>query len=121
MIKFYILLLSTLLIHLVLVYFKVLPMNFGKILILDCGIGIIFILSLMISYPGIKKSPENFVMRFLIMTTFQLLGMLSLILTLIYKNKSDIFYTGFTGIALFFFFLIIQSIVLVKGINQKKD
>jgi hypothetical protein len=80
---------------------------------------VIFLLGVFIITPGLKKSPENFSIRFLILTTVQLLLMLIFVLILVTTQFPDARYWGFTGIFLFVFLLIIQSSLLVKEIKSK--
>lgn len=79
----------------------------------------IFLLGLLIVAPGLNKSAENFTLRFLILTTVQMLSVLSIILALIYLKQPEAKTIGFHLIFSFTFLLAIQSVLLIR-INEKK-
>ena len=78
-------------------------------------VGFIFTLSVFILHFNISNKPEEFVSRYLIMTTVQILSFLSLITALIYTGKPRIivFHTLF----LFLILLIFQTISLIRKRN----
>lgn len=78
----------------------------------------IFLLGILIISPGLNKSPENFVMRFLILTTVQMLSVLSVILALVYTKYPEAKTMGFHLIFIFCFLLATQSVLLIR-INGK--
>lgn len=78
----------------------------------------IFILGTLIISPGLNKSPENFVGRFLILTTVQMLSVLSVILALVYTKFPEARTMGFHLITIFCFLLAVQSVLLIR-INGK--
>lgn len=50
------------------------------------ALSIIFNLGLLIIAPGLNKTAENFVMRFMILTTVQMLSVLSIIPVMVYLD-----------------------------------
>lgn len=78
----------------------------------------IFLLGTLIISPGLNKSPENFVGRFLILTTVQMLSVLSVILALVYTKYPEAKTMGFHLISIFCTLLAIQSVLLIR-INGK--
>lgn len=105
--------------HLELVRLEVLPGTFDHMLRLNAGILFIFILSTLIAYRGLKKDAEQFAWRFLIMTTFQLLGMMTFVIWYSLKYKSESFVLGVSGSLLFLLGLALQSSILIRGIREK--
>jgi hypothetical protein len=112
-------LVTVLLAHLLLTFFQVLPGKFNAIALLDVCLFFIFSLGLIIIVPGLHKSPENFSMRFLMLTTIQMLLMLTFILVIITMKYPDARYIGFSGIFVFIFLMAIQSVMLIRAVNKK--
>lgn len=64
--------------------------------------------------PGLHKAPENFVGRFMILTTVQMLTILSIIAAVVYKNYSGLKSFGFQLISIFIALLFLQSFLLIR-------
>ncbi len=79
---------------------------------------LIFTLGTLIIAPGLTKSAENFTGRFLILTTAQMLGLLSIIMVFVYTDITAAKRTGFHLLTLFILLLFIQSYLLI--IYKKK-
>lgn len=105
--------------HLVILQFGFIPANFFYSLNVDLFLAFLFISGLLISYPGIKKGAENFTLRFLVMTTMQLLSMMGLILVLAFMKIPNVKIVGYSSISVFILLLIVQSAYLVKEMNKK--
>jgi hypothetical protein len=84
------------------------------------ALSIIFNLGLLIIAPGLNKTAENFVMRFMILTTVQMLSVLSIILVMVYLDCANARVMGFHLISLFCLILAIQSGLLIR-INSNSD
>ncbi|MFN5416534.1 MAG: hypothetical protein ACK5B9_05715 [Flavobacteriia bacterium] len=110
---------SILVLHLCLAFFKIVPGDFMNLLKIDIFLAVLFVGGMLITLPGIKKGGEEFVQRFLLMTTAQLLLMLVVILILAYAKVPQVKILGFSAIILFVTLLMIQSTFLIKKINQK--
>jgi len=76
------------------------------------------LLTLLVMAPGIGKSPENFTLRFLILTTTQMLGVLSVVAAFVYLKRFDARSAGFELVFGFLFLLAIQSYFLIR-FNKK--
>jgi hypothetical protein len=105
--------------HLGLLLSGLIPGNPDQGLIVLGSILLIFVLGFLIILPGFKKGPENFAMRFMALTTVQLLLMLTLILILITVKVPDARYWGFTAISIFIFLLAVQSFLFIREVNRK--
>jgi hypothetical protein len=81
--------------------------------------GIVFVGGTFIIAPGLVKSEENFVGRFLILTTVQMLAVLSIILALVYLKYPQAKAIGFQLLFVFLFLMSVQSFLLVKLKNKK--
>jgi hypothetical protein len=86
---------------------------------LASGSQMILIVGIFIILPGLKKDSEYFAMRFIGLTTLQMLSMMTLIAVLIFGNLSEPRYWAFTAIILFAFLLSIQSFLFIKEVNKK--
>ncbi len=94
----------------------------GEILpaiIVDASLSAIFGVGIFIILPGLKKDSEYFAMRFIGLTTLQMLSMMTLIAVLIFGNLSEPRYWALTAITLFAFLLSVQSFLFVKEVNKK--
>lgn len=112
----YILILS---VHLLLVYGKILPGELRSSLALDAFLALLFCLGLLIAVPGFRKGPENFALRFLVMTTVQMLLMLTLILVFAFAEIGDVQVQAFTAMALFILLLGVQSFFLIREVRKQ--
>ncbi|MCE3296604.1 MAG: hypothetical protein K0R65_2318 [Crocinitomicaceae bacterium] len=120
MIKIISLYLAVLTTHLLLVYFGTLPGEFKVVGYVDLFLAVLFCGGLLLAAPGIKKGAENFSLRFMAMTTAQMLLMLGLILVFVFAKIGGSPKTmGFTAIILFVILLVIQSVYLIRKVNQK--
>lgn len=79
---------------------------------------LVFIGGTIIVAPGLVKSEENFVARFLILTTVQMLAILSIILALVYLKYPQAKAIGFQLLFVFLFLMCVQSFLLVKIKNK---
>lgn len=94
----------------------------GEILpaiIIDASLAAIFGVGIFIILPGLKKDSEYFAMRFIGLTTLQMLSMMILIAVLIFGNLPEQRYWTLTAIALFALLLSVQSFLFVKEVNKK--
>lgn len=114
MIKYTLFLFGLLITHLLLVYSGILPGVLKQMMILDGALGSIFLISMFIVSKRVKGDAENFVWRFLIITTFQLLASLTVIIVLFFKHKNQALTIGLSGTAIALILLIAQSFVLLK-------
>jgi hypothetical protein len=110
---------SLIVLHIFLVYYTILPGKIESMIYIDAAIAFLFLLGILITFPGIKKGGENFSIRFLLVTTLQMLSMLSLILVLAFKKIEGVKVLGFSAIILFISLLVIQSFVLIRAMNKK--
>lgn len=76
------------------------------------------VLGLLIMNPLFVKNSEQFVGRFLILTTVQMLAVMSILMAFWYSDKSNLKASGLQLVSVFVFFLLGQSILLIQS---KKD
>lgn len=105
--------------HFILVLTHLIPGNFREALLVDGVLAVIFVLGILIILPGFKGAPDNFALRFLGLTTVQMLSMLSLILVLIFGKMPDARYWAFSAISIFIFLLAFQSVLFIREVNKK--
>ena len=105
--------------HLALVLTHVIPGQLKEALIVEGVLAGIFTLGILIILPGFKADAENFALRFLGLTTLQMLSMLTLILILIVGKLPDMRYWAFSAISLFIVLLAAQSFLFIKEVNKK--
>ncbi len=106
-------------VHFALVISHVIPGQLKEALITDGTILGIFLIGLLIILPGFKGSPDNFAIRFIGLTTLQMLSMLGLVVLLIFGKLQDARYWGFTAISIFILLLAVQSVLFIKEVNRK--
>ena len=105
--------------HFVLVLTEKIQGEILPAIIIDTSLAAIFGVGIFIILPGLKKESEYFAMRFIGLTTLQMLSMMILIAVLIFGNLPDQRYWALTAIALFAFLLSVQSFLFVKEVNKK--
>lgn len=73
------------------------------------------ILGLIIMNPLLVKNSEQFVGRFLILTTVQMLAVMSILMAFWYSDKTNLKASGLQLVSVFIFFLLGQSILLIQS------
>lgn len=104
--------------HLLLVFGQVIEVNFRFSIVGDIALCFIFGMTLPISLKGIKKGSEGFVGSFLIVTTVQMLLMMSLLAAYAYMKVPGFKTVSLQLVSLFVFLLAIQSFFLIKLVNN---
>ena len=108
-------------IYIVLVSFEVLDIDKMNALFISVTSFFIFILGTLIIAPGLNKDAESFALRFLLLTTVQLLCVFFIIGILSYKKIHDFKAIGFHLIAIVCALLFLQSYLLIRIKNQSKQ
>lgn len=106
--------LAILSLHLAANFLGAIPGNFKHLAFIDLFLFVIFTFGIYLTLAGMKKNHERFALNFLIMTTFQLLLMLSLVLVLLFGKIDHVAIIGFNAISMFVILLVVQSTILVK-------
>ena len=78
----------------------------------------IFAIGVLIAAPGLTKNPENFVFRFLTLTTMQLLGALAVMAAVIFVKFPEAKHLCFHLITVFCTLLMVQSVLLIRFLNH---
>jgi hypothetical protein len=105
--------------HFILVLTEKIQGEILQAIIVDGSLSLIFGVGIFIILPGLKKDSEYFAMRFIGLTTLQMLSMMTLIAVLIFGNLSEPRYWALTAISLFALLLSVQSFLFVKEVNKK--
>ncbi|TNE55695.1 MAG: hypothetical protein EP338_02680 [Bacteroidetes bacterium] len=105
--------------HLEAVRIELIPGEFQHFLRLDAGMAILFVISGLIMSPGVQKGGEHFALRFLVMTTLQLLAMMTLILVLGFQIKQGRLNLALNASILFLIALGIQSYFLFRAAKKQ--
>lgn len=113
-------LISVLSIHSCLIFFNVFAVNFAQFISLEIVLFVIYVLGIIVIAPGLDKNPENFVGRFLILTTVQLLAAMSVLAALAYVKNPQMRELSLHFISAFVIVLGVQSFLLVKWVNKSK-
>lgn len=116
--RFIALLTFVLAIHSCLVFFNVFSVNFMQFISLELVLFFIYAVGIVVIAPGLDKNPENFVGRFLILTTVQLLAAMSVLAALAYVKSPQMRELSLHFISAFVIVLGIQSFLLVKWVNK---
>ena len=106
--------------HLITVYFNLFSVDFFSILKLDIIVLLLFISGGKLIAGGFEKEPDVFVNKFLILTTFQLLAIMAILLAMVYVKLSGFRAVAFHTISIFIILLTTQSILLIESLNRKK-
>jgi hypothetical protein len=71
--------------------------------------------------PTINQGRETFVGKFLILTTFQILGFLSVAGALVFVKQPLLNTISYNMLIVFSSLLVIQSVLLISGVNRPDD
>ncbi len=104
--------------HLLLGGLGVLSLPEKRVILIDVILLLIFGGGMLIIAPGLNRTAENFVGRFLILTTVQMLSALSVIAAIVYKKVEMARPMGFHLIVVFLVLLTIQSVLLIRLANR---
>lgn len=105
--------------HLILVATGVLHGNLAQALIVDGVLFVLFALGVFMVLPGLKPGSDSFSLRFLGLTTMQILVMMFLLVGIIFGKIEDARYWAFSTLIIFGILLAIQSILFVQQVNRK--
>lgn len=111
-------LITTIILYLSLVVTGALTISTSHAIVICLTLFLVFAFGLFIISPGLNQGPEKFVLRFLVLTTFQLISAMSILLAFVVAKQQDLKILCFHFISLFVFLLIFQSVFLVR-INNK--
>jgi hypothetical protein len=78
------------------------------------GMAIVFVLGIVIISPALNKGADEFALKFLLLTTVQMLSIFGIVGVLAFRKVPDFRSIGFNIISLFCILLFIQSFLLVK-------
>ncbi len=107
--------------HIALLFTGVFQVPLKSILYADSFLLTLYVLGTLIIAPGLDKAPDNFVNRFLILTTVQLMSAMFAILTLVVAKVSHVKVVGYNLFAVFICLMIAQSVFLFLSIRKKLD
>ena len=105
--------------HLILVATNVLHGNILQALWIDGLLLVLFVLGILIVLPGLKPGSDTFALRFLGLTTMQILVMMFLLVGIIFGKIEDARYWAFSTLIVFGILLTIQSVLFVQQVNRK--
>ncbi len=89
-----------------------------KLFLMDGLLFLLFLASTLIIAPGLDKASDNFVNRFLLLTTLQLLTMMVTILSLSLIKMNHFKVIGYHLLSVFIALLSAQAILLVRKIKK---
>jgi len=89
-----------------------------KLFLMDGLLFLLFLASTLIIAPGLDKASDNFVNRFLLLTTLQLLTMMVTILSLSLIKMNHFKAIGYHLLIVFIDLLSAQAILLVRKIKK---
>ena len=78
------------------------------------GLAIVFVLGSVIISPALNKGADEFALKFLLLTTVQMLSIFGIVGVLAFRKVPDFRLIGFNVISVFCILLFIQSFLLVK-------
>jgi hypothetical protein len=89
-----------------------------SILAIDGFLFILYFLGTLIISPGLDKAPDNFVNRFLMLTTIQLMAVMFSVMLFVIMKIYNLKAVSYHLLAVFLCLMAIQSVLLIKRINQ---
>ena len=89
-----------------------------SIVAIDGFLFILYFLGTLIISPGLDKAPDNFVNRFLMLTTIQLMAVMFSVMLFVIMKIYNIKAVSYHLLAVFLCLMTIQSVLLVKRINS---
>jgi hypothetical protein len=97
---------------------QIIPINpFGAVLV-SLTIAFIFLLGMLIIAPSLDKDAEQFAIKFLLLTTVQLLLSFLIIGIVVFMRLEEFRRIGFHMVSLFVLLLGIQSFLLIRISNR---
>lgn len=117
--RFSISLMIVIALHLILVATNLLHGNILQALWIDGLLFVLFALGILIVLPGLKPGSDTFALRFLGLTTMQVLVMMFLLVGIIFGKIDDARYWAFSTLIVFGILLTIQSVLFVQQVNRK--
>ena len=112
--------LVTVALHIVTIALGLFSVDFNSIVKLDIIVFLLFIGGGKLIAGGFDKAPAIFVNKFLILTTFQLLAIMAILMAMVYVKLPAFRAVAFHTISIFVILLAVQSILLVETLNRKK-
>lgn len=101
-------------------YLKIIQLPLKLFLLVNILIPVLFLLGALIITMGKYKSPDSFAQRFMLLTTFQLLTILSVIAGVWYVSKIHLKAFGLQFVSVFVLLMFVQSFLLIRlGANGK--
>jgi predicted neutral ceramidase superfamily lipid hydrolase len=85
---------------------------------IDGFVVILFLLSSLIAAPSLDKDPEQFALRYLLLTTLQLLAPLGAVVFWMVSKVDHVQALGLNMVAMFGLFLTFQSIYFIRLIRS---
>lgn len=110
---------SVISLHILLLSTGIFHLPLANLYISDGILLAMFVLGTLIISPGLDKAPDNFVNRFILLTTFQLMGMMIYILVLSMTKIPYFKMIGYHTLGVFLFLLLAQAFFLVKVVRSK--
>ena len=106
------------LVHLITLFTGIFHLPLGNLFIIDGFLFSLFVASTFIISPGLDKEADNFVNRFLLLTTLQLLTMMVSVLLLSTLKIEHFKAIGYHLLIVFICLLAVQAFMLVRLIKN---
>jgi hypothetical protein len=105
-------------IYLGLISGRFLVLNLNNAALIVGILAVLFLGGMFIVAPSLSKDPEKFVIRFLLLTTVQMLSVFGSIGVLSFQRIPHVKSIGFHAVSLFCLFLFVQSFLLIRYNNK---
>jgi hypothetical protein len=116
--QFFLVIASIVSMYLGMVSLQIIPiLSFGAVLV-SLTIAFIFLLGMLIIAPSLDKDAEQFAIKFLLLTTVQLLLSFLIIGTVVFMRLEEFRRIGFHMVSLFALLLGMQSFLLIRISNR---
>lgn len=106
-------------VHFLLLHNRVVSYNWFHFNLFDIIVLVIFLLTSLIAANALKQKSEDFVMKFMLVTTLQFLSVLAIIAAIIFAKLPQSKIIALNVVSVFFAMLMVQSVSLILALRSK--
>lgn len=104
--------------HFLMLHNRVISYSWYHFNVFDIAVFMVYLFGGLMFSPAFKETGEKYVGRFLVLTTFQMLAVLALVLAVVYTKVPNSRMLVFNVIGVFLSMLAVQSVLLVSGLKR---
>lgn len=104
--------------HFLMLHNRVISYSWYHFNVFDIAVFMVYLLGGLMFSSAFRETGEKYVMKFLVLTTFQMLAVLALVLAVVYVKVPNTRMLAFNVIGVFLSMLTVQSVLLVSGLKR---